>query len=140
MRYCGFFIVLLFLTACSKDTPAPSFTSADGVWTYKTPDNNISVDFELKTTGGVLGIVNPATIKVGGTQGVAAALMSGVALPAIGEIRINANDAGLVQPYSITFSSCSVNSTYTQITAIDVAYTYPWGTTNTLSNIILFRK
>lgn len=140
MRYCGFFIVLLLLTACAKDTPAPSFTSADGVWTYKTPDNNISVDFELKTTGGVLGIVNPATIKVGGTQGVAAALMSGVALPDIGNIRINANDADLVNNYNITFTTCSVNSTYTQITAVDVSYTYPWGTTNTLSNVTILRK
>lgn len=140
MRYYGLLVILLVVTACSKETPAPSFSSADGVWTYKTPDNNISVDFELKTTGGVLAIVNPASITVGGIQGIAAALMSGVALPAIGEIRINANDAGLVQPYSITFTTCSVNSTFTQITAVNVSYTYPWGTTNTLTNINILRK
>ena len=140
MRYYGLLIILVFVAACSKDTPAPSFTSVDGVWTYKTPDNNISVDFELKTTSGVLNIVNPASIKVGGTTGIAAATISTVALPAIGEIRINANDAGLVQPYSITFTTCAVNSTYTQITVVDVSYTYPWGTTNTLSNAIILRK
>lgn len=140
MRYSGVLVILLLAMACSKDTPAPSFTSADGVWTYKTPDGSISVDFELKTTGGVLGIVNPASITVSGTQGVAAAVMNGVALPAIGEIRINANDAGLVLPYAITFTTCSVNSTFTQITAADVSYNYPFGTTKTLSNITLLRK
>jgi len=133
-------VLALILSGCNKDTPVATFTSADGIWTYKTPDNSISVDFELKTTGGVLSIVNPATITVGGTLGVAATQISGVALPAIDQIRVNANDAGLVQPYYITFITCEVNSAFTQISVEDIEYTYPWGTLKTLTNATITRK
>ncbi len=132
-------VLLTFLSGCGNTPPAPSFTSPEGTWTYKTPDNAISVDFELKTMGGVLGIVNPA-IAVSGTAGEAAAQMTDVALPAIGMIRINANDAGLVQPYSIKFTTGTVSADLKTITVLDVEYTYPWGTLKTLSNINITRK
>jgi hypothetical protein len=135
-------VFVLFMASCGKDSvPAePTFAIPDGIWTYKTPDNGISVDFELKTTDGVLQIVNPASIKVGGTPGVAAALITGVTLPNIDEIRINANDIALVQPYSIKFTNCIVNSTFTQISVADADYTYPWGSLESLTNIAITRK
>ncbi|MBL7849851.1 MAG: hypothetical protein JNN04_03035, partial [Cyclobacteriaceae bacterium] len=97
------------------------------------------VEFELKTTDGLLGIQN-ATIKVSGTQGQAAALMTGVDLPSIERIRINANDAVLVLPYAITFDLCTVNSTYNAILVSDASYTYPWGQLKTLTGVSITRK
>ncbi len=132
-------VLLAGLAGCGNTPPAPSPTTPDGTWSYKTPDNSISVDFELKTMGGTLAIVNPA-IAVSGTSGEAAGQLTDVALPAIGMIRINANDAGLIQPYSITFNMCSVSTDFKSISVVDVEYTYPWGTIKTLTNIVIRRK
>ncbi len=133
------FVLFSGLAGCGNTPPAPSFTTPDGTWTYKTPDNAISVDFELKTTSGILAIVNPA-IAVGGTPGVAAAQITDVVLPGIGKIRINANDAGLVQPYSITFNTCTVSTDFKTINVLAAEYTYPWGTLKPLTNIAIVRK
>lgn len=143
MRINGFLAVVLFvlLSGCGKDssTPAPVYTSVDGVWSYTTPDNAITVEFELKTSSGTLGIT-ANSIKVGGVAGQAAGTLMGVSLPAIGEIRVNANDAVLVQPYFITFANCAVSSNYATISSANVSYTYPWGTVKTLSGVVITRK
>jgi hypothetical protein len=134
-------ITIVLFTGCGKDEeqPVPTFTSPDGIWTYTTPDKAITVEFELKTTDGVLAILN-ATITVSGTSGQAAAQMTNVGLPAIEQIRINANDAVLVLPYAITFDLCTVSSNYSAISAADASYTYPWGQLKTLTGVSITRK
>lgn len=128
------------LAGCAKDTPAPVFSSPDGTWTYTTPDSKISVDFELKTnSSNVLEILN-STIKVNNVPGVAAGTISGISLPNINEIKVNANDVGLVYPYYITFINCTINAGFTQIAATNAEYSYPWGSTNTLTSVIVTRK
>ena len=141
MRCLLWLSILTILSTCSKSsTPAPVFSSVLGAWTYTTPDNKISVDFVLvNSPSGSLDIQNPI-IKVNGVSGVAAALMTGVSLPAIGSIRINANDIRLIQPYSIIFTNCVVATDFTRITVVDVVYTYPWGTNKILSTIQITRK
>lgn len=136
-----FLVVALAIAGCGKDSsdPAPTHGSVDGVWTYTTPDKAIAVDFELKTVDGVLQILN-ATMKVVNTSGQAAAVLSGVDLPAIAEIRINANDAVIVLPYTITFDICVVGSTFSSISVSNVTYTYPWGQEKTLTNVTIQRK
>lgn len=134
-------IIVLVLAGCSKDSgdPAPAFTSPDGIWTYTTPDKAISVEFELKTTNGVLGVVN-GTITVSDTKGQASVVLTDVDLPAIARIRINANDAVLVLPYAITFDLCTVSSNFNIISAADASYTYPWGQLKTLTGVSITRK
>lgn len=134
-------ITIVLLSGCGKDDeqPVPAYTSPDGFWTYTTPDKAITVEFELITTDGVLGIQN-ATIKVSGTEGQAAAQLTNVDLPAIERIRINANDAVLVLPYAITFELCTVSSNYSIISAADASYTYPWGQLKTLTGVSITRK
>lgn len=134
-------ITIVLLNGCGKDEeqPVPTYTSPDGIWTYTTPDKAITVEFELKTTDGVLGIQN-ATIKVSDTPGQAAAQMTNVDLPVIERIRINANDAALVLPYSITFDQCTISSNYSAISAGNASYTYPWGQLKTLTGVSITRK
>lgn len=129
------------ILSCGKEeTPLPVYTSPDGIWTYTTPDKSIMVEFELKTSDtGVLEILN-STIEVAKTPGEAAGQLTNVDLPFIEQIRINANDAGLVVPYTITFNTCSVNSTFNFISVADATYTYPWGQLKTLSGISITRK
>ncbi len=140
MRLHLFLVAASLVFGCAKDTPAPVFTSADGTWTYTTPDKTISVDFELKTmTGGGLEVVT-SSIKVNNVSGQAAGQLMGVALPNINEIKINANDVGLVYPFYISFINCTLNASFTQIAATDAEYSYPWGTTKTLTSITITRK
>jgi len=140
MRILVWTVTLAMLAGCAKDTPAPVFTSPDGTWSYTTPDQKISVDFELKTnSSSVLEILN-CTIKVNNVPGAAAGTMTGVSLPDINDIKVNANDAGLVYPFYITFINCTINAGFTQIAATDAEYTYPWGSTNTLTSVTVTRK
>lgn len=133
--------MLLLVAGCGKEAsdPVPARTSPDGVWTYTTPDKSISVDFELKTSNGVLSVVS-ASIVVGGTPGDAAAQLTDVNLPVIGKIRVNANDADLDMPYAITFNACSIASDFNSISVADASYTYPWGQIKPLSGITITRK
>ena len=130
--------LVFMLLACGKDENSGP-TSAEGKWTYSTPDSKIQVTFDLVKTGsGSLDIQNP-TIKVNGVSGNAAATITGVNLPTIGEIRVNANDAGLVQPYSITFTNGKVSGDFKKIEVPTGGYTYPWGTTVTLVAVAIVR-
>lgn len=135
-------LVLIAIGGCGKkdSEPAPAYTSLDGIWTYATPDMAIVVDFELKTSiSGTVQVLNP-TIKVDGTQGAAVGTLTNVDLPLIEQLRINANDAALVNNYSITFSDCTVSSTFSIISVADATYTYPWGQFKSLTNIVITRK
>lgn len=141
-NFVGFALVLVALVGCGKkdSEPAPVYTSADGIWAYATPDNKIKVEFELKTTtSGALQLLNP-TIEVDGVAGDAAGTLTNIDLPFIEQIRINANDAALVQPYAITFMDCSVSTNFSYISVAEATYTYPWGTMNTLTGIVINRK
>lgn len=135
-----FLLAIALLTNCSSKSDPSGPTSAEGKWTYTTPDGKISVDFDLvKTTSGSLDLQNPA-IKVNSTSGAAAGQLTGVSLPDISMIKINANDAVLVYPYSITFSMAKVTGDFKTIVAANVDYTYPWGTTKSLTTVTIFRK
>lgn len=138
----AYVLVATAFWSCGKSDsePVPVYTSPDGIWTYTTPDKAIMVEFELKTSGsGVLEIVS-ASIEVSKQPGVAAGQLTNVDLPVIEQIRINANDAGLVVPYAITFNNCSISSTFNFISVADANYTYPWGQMKTLSGISITRK
>lgn len=129
----------LALLGCGKNDvePLPAHTAPDGTWTYKTPDGKLSVQFDLKTTGTVLEILN-TTIKLDQQSGMAAGTITGVNLPAVDQIRINANDPIIVVNYSITFINCTFSEDYNFITVADAEYTYPQA--KTLQNITITRK
>jgi hypothetical protein len=130
--------LIVLLSACKKDDD-PKFASAEGNWTYTTPDGKISVDFTLVKSGTTWDVSNPA-IRVDGTAGNADFVTAGVSPPAIQLIRINANDSKLVYDYYIEFSNATVNSDFTQIKVADVLYTWPQDKTNSLTNITIARK
>jgi hypothetical protein len=131
--------LLLVALACSKDKD-PGFTSAEGKWKYTTPDSKIAVTFELvKTPSGGFDITNP-TIKIDGTLYNAEKQISGVSLPVIGTIRINANDSKAVYPYNIIFNNGVVSSDFTKIEVPDATYTFPWPTVKALKTIVIERQ
>ncbi len=132
-------ILLLVLLACSKDKD-PGFTSAEGKWKYVTSDGKIAVTFELvKIPSGGLDITNP-TMKIDGTLYNAEKQISGVNLPVIGTIRINANDSKAVYPYNIIFNNGVVRSDFTKIEVPTGSYTFPWLTVKPLSAVIIERQ
>lgn len=133
------FALCIVLLGCGKNNtdPLPVHSSPDGTWTYTTPDKAMSVQFDLKTTGSVVEVLN-TTIVVGQQSGMAAGTISGVNLPVVDQIRINANDPVIVTNYSITFINCTFSEDYNFISVADVEYTYP--SPRTLQSISITRK
>ena len=135
----GLLLICLVALACSSKHKDPGFTSVEGKWTYTTPDSKVGVTFELvKTSSGDLTIQNQ-TMKLDGTLYQSAVLMTGVSLPAIQKIRINANDIVAVYPYNIEFDDCIVSSDFKTINVSSATYTWPWPTTHTLTVIKIRR-
>lgn len=139
MRLFKLFIIVISLVgvACSKSSSGP--TSAEGKWTYTTPDGKITATFELvKASSGSLDVQNHS-LKINGSVYISEKEITGVSLPDIASIRINANDAKAVYPYYIKFLNGKVSSDFKRIDVPDGEYTFPWGTTNALKNISIVR-
>ena len=132
------FILLIIAAGCSKHKD-PGYTSAEGKWAYTTPDSKVAVTFELvKNSSGGLDIQNQ-TIKIDGTLCQSASQITGVSLPAIQKIRINANDAKVVYPYNIEFNTGTVIGDFKTITFSTATYTWPWGTVLSLTAVKVTR-
>jgi hypothetical protein len=132
------FLICLVILGCSKHKD-PGFTSAEGKWTYTTPDSKIGVTFELVKSSSGLAIQNQ-TIVVDGTLDQSVSVMTGVSLPLIQKIRINANDKKAIYPYSIEFDNGSVSADFTTIVVPTSVYTWPYGTNITLTGIKITRQ
>jgi hypothetical protein len=121
---------------CSKD---PGLTSPVGNWSYTTPDGKIAVTFEvIKTSDNVFDIKNQ-TMKLDGTLVNAEKEVVAFTSTTIEKIRINANDSKAIFPYNIVFNNATISSDFKLINVPTATYTYPWGTTLTLSNITIVR-
>jgi hypothetical protein len=136
------FIVLLFsFSSCKKDKD-PGLSSADGTWTYTTPDNKVSITFELvKSSTGATYDVKNAKITVDGT--VASDTFTqpdNLSAPTFSTLGFNANDAKLIYDYRITFTNATISDDFTKIEVSTAEYTFPWGTSNKLSNIVIVRS
>ena len=132
-------ILLLFvvgLFSCKDDEP--KFSSAEGDWTYTTPDGKIGIEFTLVKTGTTWSVTNES-ITVDGTKGMAAVTFNNLNPPTIGMIRINANDTKLTYPYYISFSG-TVSDDFTEIKGPGATYTWPINKTNQLTDITISRK
>jgi hypothetical protein len=130
----------LVISSCKDDKDdAPVFTSAEGKWTYTTPDSKIKIDFEVVKSATGLIQINGTALTVDTKTVVPEVQTDGINLPAIASMRFNANDAGLVYPYSITFTQTTVSADFTTMTATTAEYTFPWGTTQKLSALIIKR-
>ena len=55
----------------------------------------------------------------------------------IEKLRFNANDSKAVYPYSIEFKNATISADFKTISVPFATYTYPWGTTNNLTNITI---
>jgi hypothetical protein len=130
--------LVVLVASCGKDDD-PGFTSAEGGWTYTTPDGKIGVDFELKQSGTTWSVVNQV-IRVEGVAYNAEVEASGVVPPDIGSIRINANDSKAVYSYFILFPGATVSGDFKEIRVPGVTYTWPHNKTNQLTDVTITRK
>ena len=123
--------------ACGEDDPG--FESAEGKWTYNTPDGKIGVDFEL--INGPMGweVVNQE-IRVDGVTYNAEIQVTGINPPTLQFIRINANDSKAVYGYNIVLNDGTLNGINTLIVVPAATYTWPHDKTNTLKDISISRK
>ena len=127
----------MIVAACSKSNSGPS--SAEGNWTYTTPDGKIKVNFELvKTSSGSLDVQNQS-IRIDGTVYMAEKEITGVSLPDIAKIRINANDAKITYPYYVQLLNGKVSGDFKRIDVPTGSYTFPYPTVVALANISVVR-
>jgi len=136
LSLCIVLVSAVAFSSCKKDDDGLS--SAEGKWTYTTPDGKIKVEFDLvKTTDG-LNVQNPK-ITVDGTPGETVSIPDKITTPTFPSLKISANDAKLVQPYYILFTTGKISSDFTQIEVSSAEYTFPWGTIKKLSSIMIVR-
>jgi hypothetical protein len=135
------FLLSALLMACSKHKdPGPSFTSVEGKWKYSTPDSKINIKFDLvKVASDSLTIQNQG-INVNGTDGNAAFEINSASLTSITYLRINANSAALTYPYNIVFTNGTVSGDFKKITFINAVYTWPYPSTQSLTNVEVTRQ
>ncbi|HZY81055.1 MAG TPA: hypothetical protein VFE50_16140 [Cyclobacteriaceae bacterium] len=136
MRKLFVLLAVVALVSCKDDDP--KFSSAEGNWTYTTPDGKISIDFTLVKSGTTWSVTNES-ITVDGTKGMAAVTYDNINPPTIGSIRINANDTKLTYPYYISFSG-TVSDDFKEIKGPGATYTWPQNKTNQLTDITISRK
>lgn len=130
--------VVFVLCSCKKSDDDPGLSSADGKWAYTTPDAKMSVSFELvKSTNGYK--VQNAKLTVDGTVAETVTMPDEVTAPTFATLRFSANDAKLTYPYSLLFANATISSDFKQIAVATGEYTFPWGTTKNLSDIIIRR-
>ena len=127
------------LFGCSGDDEV-GFTSLIGSWTYTTPDEKVRVDFDI--VGGnpeILSVTNQK-IFVEDQEGKAEVQTASITETTFGRIRINANDADLDLPYSITFTNLTASADFSVINVEEAAYTFPWPENNALTGIEIVRR
>jgi hypothetical protein len=130
-------IVLLSFADCNKSSSGPS--SAEGKWTYATPDNKITVTFDLvKSASGSIEVQNQ-TMKIDGIACESVVQTTGVNLPDIESMRFSANDSKVTYPYYIKFLNARVSSDFKRIDVPNGEYTFPWGTIRTLTSVAIVR-
>jgi hypothetical protein len=134
----GLLLIVGIMAAASCKDDDPKFTSAEGDWTYTTPDGKIGIDFTLVRNGSTWSVTNES-ITVDGQKGNAAVQYDNINPPTIGSIRINANDTKLTYPYYILFSG-TVSDDFSEIKGPGATYTWPINKTNQLTDITISRK
>jgi hypothetical protein len=130
--------IVVLLTSCKKDDD-PKFSSAEGDWTYTTPDGKISVDFSLGKNGTTWTATN-AVMRVDGVTAEAVIQVNWLDPPNIEELRINANDSKVTYPYVMYFTMLVISDDFTEIKAPGATYTWPIDKTNYLTNVTITRR
>ncbi|CAN5612914.1 hypothetical protein BH10BAC4_BH10BAC4_24350 [soil metagenome] len=123
-------------SACGPGNSGPS--SAEGRWTYTTADKKVKVEFELKKNSSNSLDIQNSVLTIEGVTYNSAAQISGVNLPLITFMRVNANDAKAVYSYDIQFAAGTVSNDFNRIDVPNGAYTLAGGTT-ALKNISIGR-
>jgi hypothetical protein len=128
---------LVVVASCASEDPG--FTSPEGKWAFKTPDGKIAATFEVtKLSDNAFDIKNQ-TMKLNDVSVNAEKEIVGFTSTTIEKIRINANDSKAVYPYNIVFNNATISNDYKKINVPTTTYTYPWGTTVSLSSSIIER-
>lgn len=133
-------LLFYFLIVAGCSDKDPGFTSPEGTWGYTTPDGKIAVTFEVTKTSADVFDVKNQTMKLDGALVNAEKEVVAFTLTTIEKIRINANDSKAIYPYNIVFNNATVDGNFKVISVPTATYTYPWGTTITLSNIMVERQ
>jgi hypothetical protein len=133
-------LILLFcvvIMSCSDKDPAP--TELESKWSYTTPDLKMVVTFEVVRKSDDDFDIKNQTLTIDNVLANAEKEVVAFTRTTIEKIRINANDSKVVYPYSIEFKNATISTDFKTITVPFATYTYPWGTTNNLTNITLER-
>ncbi len=133
-------LILLFgviLMSCNDKDPAPA--ELESKWSYTTPDLKMVVTFEVVRMSDDAFDIKNQTLTIDNVLANAEKEVVAFTRATIEKIRINANDSKVIYPYNIEFRNATISTDFKIITVPFATYTYPWGTTNNLTNITLER-
>ena len=133
-------LILLFCVAimsCGDKDPAP--TILESKWSYTTPDLKMVVTFEVVRMSDDAFDIKNQTMTINNVSAIAEKEVVAFTRTAIEKIRINANDSKVVYPYNIEFKNATISTDFKTISVPFATFTYPWGTTNNLTNITIER-
>ncbi len=133
-------LTLLFcvvIMSCGDKDPAPA--ELESKWSYTTPDLKMVVTFEVVRMSDDAFDIKNQTMTINNVVANAEKEVVAFTKTAIEKIRINANDSKVVYPYNIEFRNATISADFKTISVPFATYTYPWGTTNNLTNIIIER-
>lgn len=131
--------MVVLMGSCGKDDDGPKFTSAEGTWTYTTPEDAISIDFTITKNGNSFSVVQQV-MRIEGVECESIVQANNVEATTIGSMRINANDSKVTYAYFILFTDAEVSGDFTEIKVPGVTYTWPFNKTNNLTDITITRK
>jgi hypothetical protein len=123
--------------SCSDKDPAPA--ELESKWSYTTPDLKMVVTFEVVRMSDDAFDIKNQTMTIDNVLANAEKEVVAFTRTTIEKIRINANDSKVVYPYNIEFKNATISADFKTISVPFATYTYPWGSTNNLTNITLER-
>lgn len=130
-------LIFVVIMSCSDKDPAPA--TLESKWSYTTPDLKMVVTFEMVRMSDDVYDIKNQTIMIDKVVVNSEKEVIGFTSKAFEKIRINANDSKAVYPYNIEFKNGTINTDLKTMSVPFATYTYPWGTTNNLTNITIER-
>ncbi len=117
MRKVPLFLFLIVVSACNKDDDPKKYTSADGFWIVRTPDQATEVTFRIGQDADNLYIVDNVVVRHNGTDYNTKPIDGGISVLSATEIEsiTMVNNSTTPPFFVVRFQEISLNNDFTEM-------------------------